>query len=112
MINKRKSHFRPAQDFVSEEMVTALLKKTSYDFNELFEVIHARLRVRNATGSGKEMLRLRIYEKLQILVAQGLVKKDSKVYSGVGSALQTRVAEMAAAKARLEQRRGAMMHTE
>ena len=81
-MNKRQNQFRPTQDFVSEEMVTALLKKTSYDFNELFETIHARLRIRNATGSGKEMLRLRIYEKLQILVAQGLVKKDAKVYTG------------------------------
>ena len=93
-------------------MVTALLKKTSYDFNDLFEAIHARLRVRNATSSGKEMLRLRIYEKLHILVAQGLVKKDGKVYTGVRDALLVRIAEMAAAKARLEQRRGTVLHTE
>jgi hypothetical protein len=111
-MNKRKNHFRPTQDFVSEEMVTALIKKTSYDFNELFEAIHARLRARNATGSGKEMLRLRIYEKLQILVAQGVVKKEAKVYTGVRNALQTRMAEMAAAKARFEQRRGTMLHSE
>ena len=112
IMNKRKGHFRPTQDFVSEEMVTALLKKTSYDFNELFEVVHARLRARNATGSGKEMLRLRIYEKLHILVAQGLVKKDGKIYTAVRSALQVRMAEMAAAKAQFEQRRGTMLHVE
>ena len=72
------------QDFVSEEMGVALLEKSLYDFGGLFEVVHAKLRLRNATGSGKEMLRLRIYEKLQVLVAQGLawVKKDSKTYSG------------------------------
>ena len=111
-MNKRKSHFRPTQDFVSEEMVRALLKKTSYDFNELFETVYARLRTRNATGSGQEMLRLRIYEKLHILVAQGLVKKDAKVYTGVRSALQIRMAEMAVAKARFEQRRGSVLHSE
>lgn len=111
-MNKRKNQFRPAQDFVSEEMVAALLKDTSYDFNELFEVVHAHLRARNAAGSGKEMLRLRVYEKLNIMVAQGLVKKQEKRYTGVVGALQTRRSEMAAAKARLEQRRGAMLHVE
>ena len=111
-MNKRKAQFRPAQDFVSEEMVAALLKDASYDFNQLFEVVHAHLRARSAAGSGKEMLRLRMYEKLNIMVAQGLVKKEEKRYTGVVDALQTRHAEMAAAKARLAQRRGAMMHIE
>ena len=93
-------------------MVTALLEKTSYDFNSLFEVVHARLRTRNAAGSGKEMLRLRIYEKLHILVAQGLVKKEGKEYSGVRGALQTRATEMTTAKARLQERRSSMLHSE
>jgi hypothetical protein len=100
------------QDFVSEEMGVALLEKKSYDFGELFEVVHAKLRVRNATGSGKEMLRLRIYEKLQVLVAQGLVKKDGKIYSANREALQERVAEMAASKAARLQRRSTVLHAE
>ncbi|HEY3899748.1 MAG TPA: hypothetical protein VGM54_14105 [Chthoniobacter sp.] len=109
---KRKRQFHPMQDFVSEEMGVALLEKSTYDFGGLFEVVHAKLRLRNATGSGKEMLRLRIYEKLQVLVAQGLVKKDGKTYSANRVALQERVAEMAAAKAARLQRRGAVMHVE
>ncbi len=100
------------QDFVSDEMAVALLEKRSYDFSELFDAVHAKLRVRNATGSGKEMLRLRVYEKLQVLVAQGLVKKEGKQYSAVRVALQERVDEMAAAKAAREQRRGAILHAE
>ena len=111
-MNKTKNQFRPAQDFVAEEMVTALLKDSSYDFHELFEAVHVRLRARNAAGSGKEMLRLRVYEKLRVVVAQGLVKKDDKRYSGVAEALLTRQKEMAAAKARLAQRRSAIMHVE
>lgn len=111
-MNKRKNHFRPGLDFVSEEMVAALLKKPSYDFNELFEEVLARLRERNAAGSGKEMLRLRVYEKLRILVAEGIVKKEEKTYSGNRSALQTRRSEMAEAKARIQQRRGSVMHVE
>ena len=111
-MNKRKSPFRPAQDFVSEEMVAALLKKTVYDFNSLFEVVHEHLRARNAAGSGKEMLRLRVYEKLRILVAQGLVKKTDKEYTGIRAELQKRLAEMTEAKARFLQRRGTMLHSE
>jgi len=111
-MNKRKNQFRPAQDFVLEEMVTALLQDTSYDFHELFEAVHVRLRARNAAGSGKEMLRLRVYEKLRIMVSQGLVKKDEKRYTGIAEALNTRRDEMAAAKARLAQRRSAIMHIE
>ena len=52
-MNKPRNRFRPTQDFVSEEMIAALLKKTSYDFNELFAVVHAHLRARNAAGSGQ-----------------------------------------------------------
>jgi len=100
------------QDFVSEEMAVALLEKSTYDFGELFEAVHAKLRVRNATGSGKEMLRLRIYEKLQILVAQGLVKKDGKKYSAVRAAVQERMAEMAASKEARLQRRSTVLHAE
>jgi hypothetical protein len=112
MMNKRKTHFRPVQDFVSEELVAALLKKASYDFNELFEAVHTRLRARNATGSGREMLRLRLYEKLRILVSQGLAKKEEKQYSGVRKALLERMSEMALAKAKLAQRRSAVLHSE
>ncbi|MEI9893769.1 MAG: hypothetical protein WDN28_07670 [Chthoniobacter sp.] len=93
-------------------MVAALLKQTSYDFNALFEAIHERLSARKAASSGKEMLRLRIYEKLQILVAQGLVKKVGKEYTGVRTALEARSTEMTAAKARYQQRRGTMLHSE
>jgi hypothetical protein len=109
---KRKQYIRQTRDFVSEELLTALLEKPSYDFSELFDVIHAKLKARNAAGGGKEMLRLRIYEKLHILVAQSLVKKVEKRYSAVRGALQARIAEMAAAKARLQTRHSSMLHTE
>jgi len=113
-MNKRKNHFRPGLDFVSEEMVAALLKKPTYDFNELFEEVLNRLRARNAAGSGKEMLRLRVYEKLRTLVGEGLVTKgEDKTYTGKRESLQTRRAEMAEAKARILQRRGgAVMNVE
>ena len=108
---KRKTYARPTQDFVSEEMVAVLLDKVSYSFNELFDAVHEKLRARNAAGGGKEMLRLRMYEKLHILVAQGLVKKADKKYSAVRKSLRVRLAEMAAAKAKFQERR-TMLHLE
>jgi hypothetical protein len=55
----------------------------------LFEVVHTNLRNRNAASGGEEMLRLRAYEKLQNLVARGMVKKDGKKYKGIPKQLAT-----------------------
>jgi hypothetical protein len=109
---KRQTHFRHKRDLVSEEMVAALLDKTTYDFNGLFQVVHEKLRARKAASGGEEMLRLRVYEKLQIFVNQGLVDKKDKKYSAVKPALQAHAAGVAAAVITLQQRRGAMMHIE
>ena len=109
---KQKSYFRHKRDLVSEEMVVALLDKPSYEFSELFPVVHEKLRARNAASGGEEMLRLRVYEKLQIFVTQGLVKKDGKKYSAVKTALRVRAAEMADAKARDQERRSSILHSE
>src|SRR5579871_705115 len=59
-MTKRKQYVRQAQDFVSEELVVALLEKPSYDFSEIFTAVYEKLRARNAAGGGKEMLRLRV----------------------------------------------------
>ena len=85
-----KSNFaRKGPDAVTEELVAVLSTKTSFEFKPLFETIYANLRARNAAGSSEEMLRLRIYEKLQQLVAQGAVKKtiakEIKKYRGTAS---------------------------
>jgi hypothetical protein len=69
--------------------VSVLSQKKSFEFKELFEVVHENLRARNAASGGEEMLRLRAYEKLQNLVARGLVKKNGKKYKGLPAALAT-----------------------
>lgn len=66
-----------------------LSSRSSYEFKELFEVVHENLRNRNAASGGEEMLRLRAYEKLQNLVARGMVKKDGKKYKGIPKQLAT-----------------------
>ncbi len=83
---QRKSAFsRRLPDLVTEELVAALSKKISYEFKQLFEVVHEALKARNAASGGEEMLRLRAYEKLQNLVSRGMVKKAGKKYKGLAS---------------------------
>ncbi len=108
---KRKTYFRHRPDLVSEELIAALSEKATYEFPDLFDVIYQRLRARNATSGGQEMLRLRVYEKLQTLASQGIVKKNGKSYSAVKLALQGRAEEMATAKDAAEKRRAAIAST-
>ena len=91
----RKTAFsRRLPDLVTEELASALSLKTSYEFKDLFDVVHENLKNRNAASGGEEMLRLRAYEKLQSLVGRGMVKitvgKDGKkTYKGLPKQLAT-----------------------
>ena len=80
---------RRTPDALTEELVAALSGKSSFEFNPLFELILEKHRARNLAKGNTEMLRLRTYEKLQMLVAQGAVKKtikgDVKKYKGLAS---------------------------
>ena len=110
---KRKSYVRHRPDLVSEELIAALLeRKATFEFNDLFLTIYEKLRARNATSGGQEMLRLRAYERLQMLVAQGLVARTGKTYSANRAALRIRSDEMVAAKSAAEQRRASVLHPE
>jgi hypothetical protein len=102
-IHKKSGFSRRTPDLVTEELVAVLTSRSSYEFKELFEVIHGNLRARNAASGGEEMLRLRAYEKLQNLVGRGLVKKNGKKYKGVPAALAkaAEAAQQAAAAAQL-----------
>jgi hypothetical protein len=78
---------RHLPDPLTEELVFVLSQKTSYEFKQLFEVVHDNLRRRNAAHGGQEMLRLRSYEKLHNLVSRGAVKKNGKIYTGNSAVL-------------------------
>ena len=84
-IQKKTAFSRRLPDLVTEELVSVLSRKSSFEFKQLFEIVHENLRARNAASGGEEMLRLRAYEKLQNLVARGLVKKTGKKYKGLAS---------------------------
>jgi hypothetical protein len=85
-------------DNVTEELVAVLSSKAAFEFKPLFDIVIAKLRERNAASGGEEMLRLRVYEKLQGLVNQGAVNRTvdgiTKRYKGVAPRMATLKAEM------------------
>jgi hypothetical protein len=85
--NPIRAFSRRLPDLVTQELIFVLSQKRSYEFKELFDVLHGNLRRRKAANGGEEMLRLRAYEKLQNLVSCGAVKKNSKIYTGNAAAL-------------------------
>ena len=86
-VYKNNTFSRRLPDLITKELVFVLSQKGSYEFKELFEIVHENLRRRNAANGGEEMLRLRSYEKLQNLVSSGAVKKNGKIYTGNAAAL-------------------------
>lgn len=89
---------RRIPDNVTEELVAVLSSRASFEFKPLFDIILLNLRERNAASGGEEMLRLRVYEKLQGLVNQGAVNRTvngiTKKYKGVAPRMVTLKAEM------------------
>ncbi len=88
-IPKKTAFSRRLPDLVTEELAAVLSSRSSYEFKDIFELVHTNLRNRNAASGGEEMLRLRAYEKLQHLVARGMVKKEAKKYKGIAKQLAT-----------------------
>ncbi len=80
-------HTRRGPDILTEELASVLAAETWFEFKPLFLLIHANLRARNAASGGEEMLRLRVYDKLQQLVHVGGVEKSGKSYRGIPSIL-------------------------
>lgn len=80
---------RRGPDVVSEELAMALFGKEAFEFKPLFSLVYDKLRARKAVSGGEEMLRLRVYEKLQGMVSQGMVSKVTtdgvREYTGLAS---------------------------
>src|SRR3989440_3157403 len=82
-ILKKNAFSRRVPDLVTEELVAVLSRRASFEFKQLFDIVHENLRARNAASGGEEMLRLRAYEKLRNLVAPGPARKTGKKYKGL-----------------------------
>jgi hypothetical protein len=89
---------RRMPDNLTEELVAILSSRASFEFKPLFDMVLLKLRERNAASGGEEMLRLRVYEKLQGLVNQGAVDRTvtgmTKKYKGVAPRMRGLKAEM------------------
>ncbi|MDR3405267.1 MAG: hypothetical protein P4L99_22420 [Chthoniobacter sp.] len=96
-MNKRLMLQRKGPDALTEELVNVVLGGAEFEFRPLFTLVYANLRARNAAHGGEEMLRLRLYEKLQWLVQVGGVEKTGKTYRGNSLKLRP-VTEQLAAK--------------
>jgi hypothetical protein len=80
---RKRGFSNRAPDHITDELVSVFGKGASFEFKELFLLVYAGLKVKNATSGGDEMLRLRCHEKLQYLVRRGLVLKTGKTYAGL-----------------------------
>ena len=80
---------RKGPDILSEELATVMFGNAALEFKPLFATVYANLRARKIANGGEEMLRLRVYEKLQALVGRGMVNKTItagvKEYLGLAS---------------------------
>jgi hypothetical protein len=89
---------RRMPDNITEELVGVLSSRASFEFKPLFDVVLLNLRERNLASGGEEMLRLRVYEKLQGLVGRGAVNRTvtgtTKKYKGVALRMRGVRAEM------------------
>ncbi len=95
-MKKRLMLRRGGPDILTEELINAFSGDASFEFKALFLAVHANLRARNAAHGGEEMLRLRLYEKLQNLVRFGGVQKTGKIYRGDLAGLSAFTEQMAA----------------
>jgi hypothetical protein len=102
------SFTRRAPDIITEELVAVLSSRASFEFKPLFDIILLNLRERNLASGGEEMLRLRVYEKLQGLVGQGAVNRTvtgvTKKYKGVPPRMVVLRAQMKALRAECNKR--------
>lgn len=77
MLEDRRSHSsRKTPDLVTDELIIILHEAGMLEFNDIFQRTVVVMKEKHMSLGGEEILRLRIYEKLQNLVsAGGLVKK-------------------------------------
>ena len=89
-IHKKTAFSRRLPDLVTEELAAVLSSRTTLRVQRTFRS-RARESARRATRPAgvRKCCGLRAYEKLQNLVARGMVKKDGKKYKGIPKQLAT-----------------------
>jgi hypothetical protein len=95
-MRKRLILRRGGPDVLTEELVGALSGNATYEFKPLFVVVYGNLQARKAAHGGEDMLRLRLYERLQSLVQTGSIEKEGKSYRGNVKLLRPLMEQIAA----------------
>lgn len=68
-------------DIVRLEVIDVLMNSEGIiEFNDIFLQVCDNMKSKNLSTGGEEILRLRIYEKLQALVSEGGIRKKGKEY--------------------------------
>jgi hypothetical protein len=91
---------RKGPDHLTEELSSVLMADAWFEFKVLFTQVHANLKARSLCRGDVEMLRLRMYEKLQLLVRTGVVEKKLKEYRGNPAAIEAFQVRVAAERCR------------
>ncbi len=97
--------FPSGPDILAEELAKLLSKGVTLDVHAMFERILPALQSRGSGKQGKDTLRLSLYDKLTNFVAEGLARKEGKVYSGEKKALAEFLKEAKAAEEERQARR-------
>lgn len=78
---KLQGSSRKSPDLVTDELIDIMQKVGVLEFNEIFLQALSAMKEKKMPMSGEEILRLRIYDKLQNLVSAGGLMKKGKVYT-------------------------------
>lgn len=82
MLGDRKSRSsRKAPDLVTNELIVILHQAGMLEFNDIFQRTVIVMKEKHMSLGGEEILRLRIYEKLQSLVSSGGLIKKGREYT-------------------------------
>ena len=81
MLEDRKSRSsRKTPDLVADELILILHEAGMLEFNDIFQRTVAVMKEKHMSLGGEEILRLRIYEKLQNLVSAGGLMKRPRIH--------------------------------
>lgn len=78
---KLQGSSRKSPDLVTDELIDIMQNAGVLEFNEIFLQMLSTMKEKKMPMSGEEILRLRIYDKLQNLVSAGGLMKKGKVYT-------------------------------
>lgn len=74
---------RKTSDWMTDELIAILQEAGVLEFDEIFQRAISVMKKKRMSMSGAEILRLRVYEKLQRLASAGGISKKGSVYTAL-----------------------------